>query len=69
MLTPRDRRSENIGIEAIIIAKLELCNVEMQILFADVVESSDNPALDERPETLNRVGMHGANNILTSPSQ
>jgi hypothetical protein len=37
-------RSKNIAVEAIIIAEPELCNVKMQIFFADIVESADDPA-------------------------
>ena len=37
----RNRRSEDIGVETIIVLELELCNVQMQILFAYVVECAD----------------------------
>jgi hypothetical protein len=63
-LTSLNRCSKNIVIEPIIIAELEFRNVKMQVFLADVVECADNPALDKRPEALNRVGMNRANNIL-----
>jgi hypothetical protein len=59
-----DRRPEDVRVKAIIIAELELCNVERQILFADLVERPDHTALDEGPETFNRVGVDRADDIL-----
>jgi hypothetical protein len=48
--TSADRRSENVVVEAIIVAKLELCNVTMQIFLVGVVESADDPAPDSGPQ-------------------
>jgi len=37
-LNPLDRCSENVIVEAIIIPELELRNVKVKVLFADIVE-------------------------------
>jgi hypothetical protein len=58
------RGYENIVIEAIIIPELELRNVKMQILFADIVEGADDSTFDERPKALNRIGVNGTNNAF-----
>jgi hypothetical protein len=64
VLTFLNSRSENVIVEAIIIAKLELCNVEMQVLFTDLVESANDPALENASEAFNRVGVNRADDIL-----
>jgi hypothetical protein len=43
-----DRAAENVVVKAIIEPELEPCNVEMQVLLANVVESANDPALDDR---------------------
>jgi hypothetical protein len=63
-LTARNSRSEDIGIEAVVVAELKFRDVKEHIFFADLMERADNATLHERPEALNRVGMHRANNIL-----
>jgi hypothetical protein len=63
-LASLDRRSENIIIEPIVIPELELRNVKMQILFADVMECADDPALEDAPEALNRLSMNRTDNVL-----
>ena len=64
MLTPLNRRTENVIVEAIIIPELKLCNVKMQISFADVVECPHDAALEDAPEAFNCVGVHRPNNLL-----
>src|ERR1700687_4927733 len=59
-----NRRSENVVVKAIIIPELELCNVKMQVLFADVVEGADDTALEDAPEALNRLSVDRADNVL-----
>ena len=59
-----NRRSENVVVEAIIVPELELRNVKMQVLLTDVVEGADDPALDDRPEALNRVRGNRADNVF-----
>lgn len=53
-----DRCAEYVCIHALIIAKLELIDVEMEILFADLVECPDDPALHDGPKTLDGIGMN-----------
>jgi hypothetical protein len=36
----------------------------MQILLANLVVGSDNAALENRPEALNRIGVNCANDVL-----
>lgn len=38
ILAPLNRRSENVVVKAVIIPELELGNIEVKVLFADVVE-------------------------------
>src|ERR1700674_4142564 len=57
-------RSENIVVKAIIIPELELRNVEMQISFADIVECPHDASLEDRPETLNRIGVNRTDDVL-----
>src|SRR5579863_3504026 len=59
------RCPENVRILAVIIAELELRNIERQILFADLMERADHAALNQRPEALNRVGVNCADNVFT----
>lgn len=54
-----DRCVEDVRIQALVIAKLELVDVEMQILLADFVERAYDPAFHDGPETFDGVGMHG----------
>jgi hypothetical protein len=61
---PLNRRPENIIVEAIIVPKLELRNVKMQVSFADIVKRAYDPALEDAPETLNRVRMNCADYVL-----
>ena len=51
--TSLNRRSENVIVEAIVIPKLELCNVKWQVFGANLVESADDTALEYAPEALN----------------
>ena len=62
--TAFNRRSENVVVEPIIVPELELRNVKMQILFADVVECANDTALEDRPKAFNRLGVNCPNNIL-----
>lgn len=57
-------RSENVGIHAVIVSELELRDVERKVLFADFVEDANHPALNQRPEPFNGVGMDRADNVL-----
>jgi hypothetical protein len=59
-----NRGSENVRVEAVIIAELKLRDVQRHVLLADLVERADDTALEDRPETLNRLGMNGTDNVL-----
>ena len=58
-LTSADRRAENIGIEAIIVAELKLGNVERHVFGRHLVQRADNATLEDRPETFN----HGCHSV------
>jgi len=59
-----DRHSENVVIEAVIIAELKFGNIEIKVLFANVVEGADDAVLEDAPESFNRIGVNRADNIL-----
>jgi hypothetical protein len=59
-----DRSSEDVGIEPIVVAELKLRDVERHIFGRHLVERADHAALEDRPETLNRIRMNGAKNTL-----
>src|SRR5260370_12608609 len=59
-----NRRPEDIHVQSVVIAELELRDIERQILFADLVERPDHAALDERPETLDRLSVDRADDVL-----
>ena len=60
-----DRCAEDVGIVALVVPKLEFIDVQMQILFADLVEGAHDPALHNRPETFDGVGMNRASHIFS----
>jgi hypothetical protein len=61
-----NRRCENVVIEAVIIAKLELCDIERDVLCTDIVERADDTALEDAPKTLNRLGVDRTDNVLAA---
>ena len=63
-LASPNSRAENVVVKAIIVPELELRNVKMQIFLADVVEGANDPALNDRPKALNRVGVYRSNYVL-----
>lgn len=46
------RLAEDVRIVAMMMAELELCEVERQILLADVVIGPDDPTLEKSPEAI-----------------
>jgi len=62
MLASINCRSENVLVMPVIIAELELCDI--QVLFADLVEGSDAATLDERPEAFDGLSVNRANKVL-----
>src|SRR3954452_22827548 len=57
-------RAENIRVMPIVVPELKLRNVERHVFGADLVEAADNAALEDRPETLNRIRVDCADNVL-----
>jgi hypothetical protein len=54
------RCSKDIGVMAVVITEFELGNVQRKILLADLVKRADNAALHQRPEALNGLSVHRA---------
>lgn len=65
-LASSDGFAEDIWIIPVVISELKLRDVQWQILCADLVESTDNAALEDRPEAFDRVGVDRAHDILAS---
>ena len=62
----RYRRAEYVRVIAIVVAPFEFRNIQGQVFAADFVKAAHDAALQERPETVNRLGMNRAINILAS---
>ena len=62
--TSCNRRAEDVRVLPVIIAKLELRDVQRQILFADLVKAANDAAFDDRPEAFDCLGVNRADNIL-----
>src|SRR5262249_9021162 len=56
--------SENVGVVAVIVAKLKFRDVQRHIFGAHLVERADDAALKERPKTFNRVRVNSANHVF-----
>ena len=65
-LASLDRRSEDVGVPPVVIAELELGDIERHVFAAHFVERADNAALENRPEAFDGLGMDCANDILTT---
>ena len=50
----------------IVIAELELGNIERQVFFADLVESANNAALHDGPKAFDGVGVDRADDMFAS---
>jgi len=59
-------RSENVCVLPVIIAELELDNIERHIFPAHFVERADDAALENRPEAFNGLSMNRADDVLAS---
>jgi hypothetical protein len=57
-------RAQDVRVVPIVVPKFKLRNVERQIFAADLVISSDDTALGERPEALDRVRVDCADDVL-----
>jgi len=64
LLAPLYCRSENVGIEAIVVAKLKLRDVKRKIFATDFMETADDPALNQRPKTFDCVRMDRTDNVM-----
>lgn len=53
----RNHRAKGVRVLAIVVTEAELIQVERQIIGAHVVIGADDSALQERPETLNIIGV------------
>ena len=69
ILTPADCLPENIRVLAVVVAELKLRDVQRKVLVADLVESADNTALKDAPETFNRIRVHRADNNWPADGQ
>ena len=59
-----DRSPEDVVVLAIVVPELELRNVQREVLAADFVERPHDAALEDAPETFNRVRVDRADNVL-----
>jgi hypothetical protein len=50
-------RSEHVAIEAVIVPKLKLSNIERHELDAHFVERPDNATCEDRSKAFNRIGV------------
>jgi len=62
--TSLDRFAKDVRVRPIIIAELELGNIERHIFAAHFVERADHSAFENRPESVDRVGMDCSYDIL-----
>jgi len=63
-LASSHRFSENIFVPAIVIPELKFRDIKREIFSANLVERSDDSALEDRPEAFNRIGVDRADNVL-----
>ena len=61
-----DRRPEDICVLPVIVAELELGNIQRHIFPAHFVERADHAAFEDRPEAFDGLSMDCADNILPS---
>src|SRR6266852_5364108 len=62
--TPRYRLAENIGFATVVVAELELREIQGQIFLRDVMIGSDHAPLEQRPERIQVCGMDFATYIF-----
>jgi hypothetical protein len=62
----RYRRAEYVRVIPVVIAPFKFGNVQRQIFAADFVEAAHDAALQKRPETIDRLSVNCAIDILTS---
>jgi hypothetical protein len=59
-----NRRSENIAVEAVVVAELKFRDVQRHIFAADLVERAHDTALEDAPEALNGLSVDSADDVL-----
>src|SRR5206468_6138718 len=67
VLTRPYSRAEDIRIVAIVVAELELVDVERKVLVTHLVERADDAALYQRPKAFDGLRMDAAMHVLTIP--
>ena len=65
--TASDCDAEDIRIFSVVIPELELGDIQMRIFFADLMESPDNAALQDRPEAFDGLRVDRTDDVLTAP--
>jgi hypothetical protein len=64
MSTSLDCRSEDIRVLPIVIAELELGNIERHVFTADLVKRTDDSPLDDGPKAFNGLSVDRTNDVL-----
>lgn len=59
-----NRLAEDISVQPIVVAELEFRDVQGQVFGGNLVEGPDHTALNQAPETLNRLRMDSTDNVL-----
>jgi hypothetical protein len=59
-----DRGPENVFVGPIVIPELEFRNVKREIFPADFVIVADDPALHQRPEAFDGIGVDRTDDVL-----
>ena len=62
--TSPDCLAENVLVVPIVVAELELGDVEGHVFFADLMKRTDDPTLKDRPETFNRLSVDRTDYVL-----
>ena len=60
------RRSEDIGVMAVVVPELKFSDVERQGFLADLVIAANDPALEDAPKAFNCVGMDSSDDVFAS---
>ena len=63
-LAPFNRRAENVVVEPIIVSELKLRNVKWQVFRADLVERTNDTALENAPKAFNRLRVDRTDYVL-----
>jgi hypothetical protein len=59
-------RAEDVAVLAIVVAELELRNIQRQVFLADLVERADTAPFEDRPEAFNRVRVNCTNDVFAA---